>query len=734
MNAFSLWLTHAAALTLKETRQILRDKSAILLGVFMPLMLIILFGYGLSFDVRNIRLGVVDMARTEQTERITASLVSNESFKTTVYAARGEALKALENFEIEALAVFEKQNTSTVSRQIVVDGIDAPRATMIVNAVSGAAGIAMAGESDGAGTIVVPRIWFNESVISTWYLVPGLFVIVLTLTGCMMTSLVLAREWERGTMEAMIATPASPSAILVSKTFPYFCLGMLGWALCMSAAYFLYEVPVRGSFWIILGSSALYLLMGLGLGLMISGVTRSQFLASQVTVLVSFLPAVILSGFIFDLRSAPAWADVMAHCLPPAYYLEVLKVGFLTGGMGRSGAQEHGDSVAFCGGGFCCFLPSVSEEVAKMTNPLRVMLDRSARFRALLHKEMLTTLKDRTSRMILVGPLILYVILFGYVATFNLDYAPYALLDMSKTRQSAELIRAVDQSAVFDRVMTLQNTAQIAPAIDSGKALVVMVIGQDYAENLTEGKPAQVQVIIDGRNSTTAQLAAGYLSIIAGNVSGAGTVFESIRYLYNPNNLTQWFILPALIMMLSMLQIMVLSALSVAREREMGTFEQLLVTPFMTGELLASKAVVPILIGIFQGTLIFLISVFWFEVPLMGSILKIYAVMAVFVLAVVGLGLAISAYSKTMQQGLLIAFVTLVPMVLLSGLFTPVDNMPAWVQAITWADPLRFALLSVRRIYLADASWLHIAQTMIPTAAVAAVTLPFAYHYFKKRL
>lgn len=202
MNAFSLWLTHAAALTLKETRQILRDKSAILLGVFMPLMLIILFGYGLSFDVRNIRLGVVDMARTEQTERITASLVSNESFKTTVYAARGEALKALENFEIEALAVFEKKNTSTVSRQIVVDGIDAPRATMIVNAVSGAAGIAMAGESDGAGIIVVPRIWFNESVISTWYLVPGLFVIVLTLTGCMMTSLVLAREWERVDMDA----------------------------------------------------------------------------------------------------------------------------------------------------------------------------------------------------------------------------------------------------------------------------------------------------------------------------------------------------------------------------------------------------------------------------------------------------------------------------------------------------------------------------------------------------
>ena len=369
-----------------------------------------------------------------------------------------------------------------------------------------------------------------------------------------------------------------------------------------------------------------------------------------------------------------------------------------------------------------------------MKNLLRSWIERSARFRALLRKELLTTLKDRTSRMILVGPLILYVILFGYVATFNLDYAPYALLDMSKTKQSAQLVRAVDESAVFDRVLTLENTAQIAPAIDSGKALVVLVIGQDYAQRLLEGRPAQVQVIIDGRNSTTAQLAAGYLSIIAGNVSGTGTVFESIRYLYNPNNLTQWFIMPALIMMLSMLQIMVLSALSVAREREMGTFEQLLVTPFTTGELLASKALVPILIGIFQGTLIFLIAVFWFDVPLVGSIAKIYAVMTIFVLAVVGLGLAISAYSKTMQQGLLIAFVALVPMVLLSGLFSPVDNMPDWIQAITWADLLRFALLSVRRIYLADASWIHIAKTMIPTAAVAAVSLPLAYHYFKKRL
>lgn len=359
---------------------------------------------------------------------------------------------------------------------------------------------------------------------------------------------------------------------------------------------------------------------------------------------------------------------------------------------------------------------------------------RAARFRALIRKELLTTLKDRTSRMILVAPIILYVILFGYVASFNLDYAPYALLDMSRTPQSAALVRAVDSSAVFDRVMTLENTAQIAEAVDSGRAMVVLAIGPDYAEKLTETGSAAVQVIVDGRNSTIAQLAAGYLSLIASSVSGGAGGFDSIRYLYNPNNLTQWFILPGLIVVLSMLQIMVLSALSVARERETGTFEQLLVTPFTTGELLASKAIVPILIGLFQSTLILLISLYWFEVPLRGSVVKIYAVLLVFVLAVVGMGLAISAYSKTMQQGLLIAFVCLVPMVLLSGLFSPVENMADWVRALTWLDPLRFALVSVRRIYLADAGWLQIVKTMIPTAAMAAVTLPLAYRYFKKRL
>ena len=365
------------------------------------------------------------------------------------------------------------------------------------------------------------------------------------------------------------------------------------------------------------------------------------------------------------------------------------------------------------------------------------MTKRSIRFKALVRKELLATLKEKTSRMILVGPLLLYILLFGYIASFNLDRVPYALCDLSGSEASATFVCALDNNRIFYRVATLQSVSQIAPVMDEGEALLTVVIEPSFAEHLKDGKTADVQVVIDGRNSTTAQLAAGYVSQIAQSVNASVSgIPETVRtrFLFNPNLITQWFIMPGLIVMLSMLQVVVLSALSVAREREQGTFEQLLVSPYTTGELVAAKSIAPILIGLFQSTLIFLVDLFWFEIPMGGSIVSMYLVLFLFTLSVVGLGLAISAYSQTMQQALLVVFVFLVPMVLLSGLFAPVENMPEWIQFLTYADPLRFTLSAVRQIYLAGASVWTVLPTMIPVVVMALVTLPAAYHFFKKRL
>lgn len=331
MSAWREFWRHVCALSLKESRQILRDKSAILVGAVLPVLLIILFGYGISFDVKDIRLAVAASDTSSSASLYTQALTHNDSFSVTVYPSRIEALQALDRFDAEATLIFEKQPNSG-EMQLLVNGIDAPRASMVANAVLSTIQNARGAEAS-SGITVLPRVWFNESVESRWYLVPGLIVVILTMIGTMLTGLVIAREWERGTMEALLATPISPWALLLSKIIPYFALGAFGWLLCVAAAVFWYDVPVRGGLWLIALSSALYLLVSLGIGLVISAATRSQFLSSQIALLASFLPAVILSGFIFDLRCAPAWADTLARLLPPVYFLELLKVGFLTGGM-----------------------------------------------------------------------------------------------------------------------------------------------------------------------------------------------------------------------------------------------------------------------------------------------------------------------------------------------------------------------------------------------------------------
>jgi ABC-2 type transport system permease protein len=221
--------------------------------------------------------------------------------------------------------------------QLLVHGIDANRARIIQSYAQGAVGTWAARRSaQGQGITTGPvrlenRLWFNEANESRYFLVPGLIVLVMTLIGALLTSLVVAREWERGTIEALFVTPVRPGEILLGKTIPYFALGMIGFSLCLLSAKFLFHVPFRGSVLVLAGVSMLYLLVALALGLLISSALKSQFVASQVTLLVTFLPAVMLSGFLFDLRSLPMIVQLITFLLPARYYVTLLQTIFLVG-------------------------------------------------------------------------------------------------------------------------------------------------------------------------------------------------------------------------------------------------------------------------------------------------------------------------------------------------------------------------------------------------------------------
>ncbi len=330
------------ALVIKESRQILRDPSSIILGIVMPVMLIILFGYALSLDVRNVPIALVIEDTSADAGEIAAGFQLSPYFAPRVtrsMAAAGEAMLA---HDVEAIVRIPENFTRNVQAgvaglQVVVQGTDANTARIIQAYAQGAIGQAIARRSAagepvaGAGPVLVEaRVWFNEANDSHYFLVPGLIVLIMTLIGAFLTALVMAREWERGTLEAIFVTPVRAGEILLGKLIPYFIMGMIGLALCVVAAQLLFQVPLRGSILVLTAVSSLYLLVALGIGLVASA-TRNQFVASQIAVLATFLPAMLLSGFLFDIRSMPVALQWITLVLPARYFVTLLQTIFLAG-------------------------------------------------------------------------------------------------------------------------------------------------------------------------------------------------------------------------------------------------------------------------------------------------------------------------------------------------------------------------------------------------------------------
>jgi len=371
------------------------------------------------------------------------------------------------------------------------------------------------------------------------------------------------------------------------------------------------------------------------------------------------------------------------------------------------------------------------------------VLDFLRRIASLCRKELLAIFKDPANRVILIVPSLVESFLFGYAATYDLTNVPYALLDQSGGIHAAELVARLDGSGVFHRAATLRTQKEIADVIDAGKALVVVQIGQRFEQQLNEGGMAPVQLILDARNSNTAGSAAAYIGgIIEGYnatlQSGAAPPLPQItvesRAWYNPNLETRWNLLPGLIASLSMIQTLMLSALSVARERENGTFDQLLVTPFSPMEVMIGKAIPSIMIGLTQSTIVMMVALFWFRIPMAGSLVTLYTGLTLFTVASVGLGLSISAVSANMQQAMLYTFMLIMPLILLSGLATPVRNMPEFLQIAALINPLRFAIDLVQRVYLEGVGLLTVIHDLIPLLIISAITLPLAAWLFRHRL
>ena len=371
------------------------------------------------------------------------------------------------------------------------------------------------------------------------------------------------------------------------------------------------------------------------------------------------------------------------------------------------------------------------------------MLAALLRILALTRKELLAVLKDPRARMSLLVPPVVQALLFGYAATYDLNHVPYAVIDQDRSASSRQLLAGLDGSGLFERVADLHRAADLARYIDSRRALLVLQIPSDFERRLFDGSAAEVQVIADGRNSNTAGTALGYLGSIVDDFNSdwrsahglaPASVRVQMRAWYNPNLETRWNMIPGMIGTLTLIQTMMLTAMSVAREREQGTFDQLLVTPFRPYEIMAGKALPSMFVGIIQATGVLLVAQLWFHIPFAGSYLTLYCGLLLFLLAAIGIGLLLSSVAATMQQAMLYSMLLIMPFSLLSGLTTPLTNMPPALQYFTAINPLRYAIDVARRVYLEGVGLSLLWSDLWPLALLATATLAGASWVFSHRM
>jgi ABC-2 type transport system permease protein len=327
----------------KEFLQIIRDPSSIAIAFVMPIFLLTLFGYGVSLDADHLPVALVAEAPSPDSDDFMASLSGTHYFAPRSMPSMAAAEEALRRGEVSGIvrlqADFSRRlrDPSGAPIQVLVNGVDANTARLLMGYVEGAWGNWLAAKAARRGQELAtpvdlqPRIWFNAEVRSRNFLVPGLVAIIMTLIGALLTALVMAREWERGTMEALLVTPASMSEVLLGKLAAYFALGTGGMLLTVGMAVWLFEVPLRGSFWVLWACSSLFLLAALGMGLTISTLARTQFVAGQIAIIATFLPAYLLSGFIFDLGSMPPAVQAITHLVVARYFVAIVQTLFLAG-------------------------------------------------------------------------------------------------------------------------------------------------------------------------------------------------------------------------------------------------------------------------------------------------------------------------------------------------------------------------------------------------------------------
>lgn len=363
------------------------------------------------------------------------------------------------------------------------------------------------------------------------------------------------------------------------------------------------------------------------------------------------------------------------------------------------------------------------------------------RLRAIILKEIWALLRDPKGRIILFAPPLLQLLVFTFATTLDVNNAKIGVLDQSGGAHSTELVQRISAGTNFAAIRRLSSHDDLARAIDDQQIIAAIIFEPAFDRDLTKGKAATIGIVLDGRRSNAAQIVAGYIGRIVAGVdvrtqtapvnSGARSV---VTNWYNPSLDYIWFTLPSLIAIVSAVAGLSVTAQSVARERELGTFDQLMVSPLRVHEILIGKMIPPWLLGMLNGTIFLAVATLFFHVPFTGSLILFYVSLAVYMLALIGVGMFVSAASTTQQQAFLGSFLAMVPIILLSGYASPIENMPEWLQVATLVNPARYFVVLVQGLFLKAMPLEMALQQLWPLGLIAVATLSASAWLFRARM
>jgi ABC-2 type transport system permease protein len=731
----------------KEFCHILRDRRTMLILLVMPIVEIILFGFAISTEVKNVRVAVLDPSHDVATHRITDRLNAGEYF-TVRYAVQspGEMDELFRLNKTDLAVVFgpnfaDRLYAGEAEVQLLADATDPNMATLQTNYATQTIREAIQtelkeghalGETGSASIDVAVKLLYNPQMKSAYNFVPGVMGLIMMLICAMMTSISIVREKEMGTMELLLASPVRPVFVILSKVVPYFVLSVVNLATILALSVFVLDVSIAGSLFWLVAVSLLFIFVALALGILISSIVRTQVAAMLGSGLALMMPTVLLSGMIFPVESMPAPLQWISALIPARWYIDLVKRIMIQGvditQVGKPIAVLAVMAVALISISLRKFknrlegekeVKEKKREGAKEAKEVRrglllpffsPLTPLTSSF--LIEKEFKQLFRNAfLPKLIFIFPVFM-MILLPWAATMEVKGVRLNVVDNDHSPLSGRLIRKI---AVSDFKLNANSASyeEAMKAIESGTADVIMEIAPHFERDLMRGEAGRVQLTVNTVNGAKGSLGSAYLSTIIRNYeaelreappsSPLPSFPEQMRF--NPNLNYKRFIVPALMVMLLTLLCGFLPALNVVSEKEKGTIEQINVTPVSRFTFILAKLLPYWAMGFVVLTLCFGLAWLFYGILPAGRFMTIYGHAAIFILTVSGFGLVISNHSATMQQAMFVMFFCMIVFMLMSGLFTPIASMPEWAQVITLFNPLKYMIEVLRGVYLKGAGF-----------------------------